>query len=237
MERDPVRQTIRDLLWKRGMTMREASLAIGRNVSYLHGFLERGSPRVLSHRDAETLAGLLGCKADALHHAERPARRKAAGPKKRRQETGQGPERGPVPLAAIPEVDVEASAGPGALAGEYVAERARWFLPDGMIRHEGGASPGAIRALRVRGDSMEPELSEGDRLLVDTARRVPETGEMFVLWDGAGLVVKRVERLPAGDDAPPRLRLKSANPGYDDYTCLADEVHIVGKVLWTLRRV
>ncbi len=173
MERDPVRQTIRDLLWKRGMTMREASLAIGRNVSYLHGFLERGSPRVLSHRDAETLAGLLGCKADALHHAERPARRKRAETKRRRRETGQGPEQGPVPLAAISEVDVEASAGPGALTGEFVAERARWFLPEGMIRHEGDASPGAIRALRVRGDSMEPELSEGDRLLVDTARRVP----------------------------------------------------------------
>ncbi|MYB12890.1 MAG: hypothetical protein F4X42_06510 [Rhodospirillaceae bacterium] len=39
---------------------------------------------------------------------------------------------------------------------------------------------------------MEPELSEGDRLLVNTLKRVPATGEMFVLWDGNGLVVKRV---------------------------------------------
>ncbi len=49
---------------------------------------------------------------------------------------------------------------------------------------------------------MEPELSEGDRLLVDTARRVPATGEMFVLWDGDGLVVKRVERVHADGGAP-----------------------------------
>ncbi len=233
MERDPVRQNIRDLLWKRGMNMREVSLAIGRNVSYLHGFLERGTPKVISHQDAEKLAGLLGCKAGDLHHAERPPRRKGAGAKKRRR---QEMEPGPVPLAAVPEVDVEASAGPGALADEFVAERARWFLPEGMIRYEGGANPGAIRVLRVRGESMEPELSEGDRLLVDTARRVPETGEMFVLWDGSGLVVKRVEHVNDAGGAP-ELRLKSANPDYADYTCLAQDVHIVGKVLWTVRRV
>ena len=233
MERDPVRQNIRDLLWQRGMTMREASLAIGRNVSYLHGFLERESPKVLSHQDAETLAGVLGFKAQARHHAEGPPRRKGAGTRKRRRQTM---EPGLVPLAGIPEVDVEASAGPGALADEFVAERARWFLPEGMIRYEGGAAPGAIRVLRVRGESMEPELSEGDRLLIDTARRVPETGEMFVLFDGNGLVVKRVEHVPA-DGGAPELRLKSANPDYADYTALASDVHIVGKVLWTVRRV
>ena len=233
MERDPVRQKIRDLLWKRGLNMRETSLAMGRNASYLHGFLERESPKVLSHQDAEKLAGLLGCKAEALHHAKRPPRRKGAEAKKpRRREMDQGP----VPLAGVPEVDVEASAGPGALAEAFVAERARWFLPEGMIRYEGDASPGAIRVLRVRGESMEPELSEGDRLLIDTARRVPATGEMFVLWDGSGLVVKRVEPVP-GDGSAPELRLKSANPDYADYTCFAQDVYIVGKVLWTVRRV
>ena len=129
-----------------------------------------------------------------------------------------------------------ASAGPGALADDHVIEKARWFLPEGMIRHEGGANPDAIRVLRVRGESMEPELSEGDRLLVDTSRRVPATGEMFVLWDGNGLVVKRVESVNEPGSAPV-LRLKSANADYADYTCLTAEAHIVGKVLWTVRRV
>ena len=43
----------------------------------------------------------------------------------------------------IPEMEVEASAGPGALAEEFVTERARWFLPAGMIRYAGSASPDA----------------------------------------------------------------------------------------------
>ena len=196
-------------------------------------FSSAAPSKVISHQDAEKLTGLLGCKAGDLHHAERPPRRKGTGAKKRRR---QEMEPGPVPLAAVPEVDVEASTGPGTLADEFVAERARWFLPEGMIRYEGGANPGAIRVLRVRGESMEPELSEGDRLLIDTARRVPETGEMFVLWDGSGLVVKRVEHVN-DDGGAPELRLKSANPDYNDYTVLAEDVHIVGKVLWTVKRV
>ena len=129
---------------------------------------------------------------------------------------------------------MEASAGPGALNEEFAVEKARWYLPEGMIRYEGDASPDNLRILRVRGDSMEPELRDGDRLMVDVARRVPATGEMFVLWDGNGLVVKRIEVVP--DAGPPRLRLISANPHYTDYTCDVEEAHIVGKVLWTVRR-
>ena len=131
-------------------------------------------------------------------------------------------------------MEVEAAAGPGALADEFVIEKARWFLPEGMIRYEGDASPDDLRILRARGNSMKPELREDDRLMVDVARRIPATGEMFVQWDGTGLVDKRIEHVRDAD--PPQLRLKSANPDYDDYTCLAEEVHIVGKVLWTVRR-
>ena len=233
MQDDPVRQKIRDLLWERGLNMREASLAIGRNVSYVHGFLERGTPKVLSHRDAESLAGVLGCEAQDLRHAKRPPTRKGRGRKPR---GGRALAELLAPLTGIQEMEVEASAGPGALADEHVAEKARWFLPEGMIRHEGGANPDAVRVLRVRGESMEPELSEGDRLLVDTSRRVPATGEMFVLWDGNGLVVKRVERIAdAGGEAG--LRLKSTNAEYADYTAPAGDVHVVGKVLWTVRKV
>ena len=119
-------------------------------------------------------------------------------------------------MATVAEMEVEAAAGPGAWHEEFVLEKARWRLPEGMVRHEGDADPEALRILRVRGNSMEPEMREGDRLVVDTARRVPGAGELFVLWDGDGLVVKRVE--PAHEPGPPKLRLHSANPAYPPYT-------------------
>ena len=98
-----------------------------------------------------------------------------------------------------------------------------------------GAEPENVRILRARGDSMEPAVHDGDRLPVGTGRKTPATGEMAVLRDGGGLVVKRVESVPRTD--PPRLRPTSANPAYPPCTCLADEARMVGTVPWVLRRV
>ena len=227
---DPVRQKIRDLLWKKGVTMRDASAAIGRGPSYMHQFLERGTPAVLNYGDSGKLAELLDCDPDELRHEETPKRR----PQKRRRRHAPAAVPGE-PVAPIPELAVDAAAGPGAAGEDYAEEAARWYIPENMIRHEGGGDPGSIRILRARGDSMEPGIFDGDRMLVDVSRRNPATGETAVLWDGAGLVVKKVEIVPHAE--PPRLRLLSANPDYEPYECLAAEAHVVGTVLWSLRRM
>lgn len=80
---------------------------------------------------------------------------------------------------------------------------------------------------------MEPLVGEGDRLIVDISRRVPATGEMAVLWDGLGLVVKRVEDVSGSD--PAELRVISADPAYEPYAVSSHDVHMVGKVVWVLR--
>ena len=105
---------------------------MGRNVTYLHQFLTRGQPRVLGYRDSETLAEMLGCDADELRHDTVPPRKQSK--RKRRPAPAGLPG---VPLSSVPEMEVEASAGPGALADEFVIEKARWFLSEGMIRYEG----------------------------------------------------------------------------------------------------
>ena len=98
-----------------------------------------------------------------------------------------------------------------------------------MLRHESGAASDNLRILRARGDSMEASVGEGDRLIVDVSRRRPATGEMAVLWDGLGLVVKRVEAVTGSD--PAKLRQISANPTYAPYEVRAQDVHMVGKVV------
>ena len=234
VRRDPLRLRLRDLLRRNDLTLKDASLAIGRNKTYLHQYVDKGIPAVLGYRDTETLGRMLGCDPSELRHEAVPKRR----PMKRK------PPRMPAglpgaPLAAILEVTVEVSTGAGAVTEEFVSETALWHWPENMIRHEAGADPESLRILRVRGNSMEPELSDGDRIVVDVSRRLPSTGETFVLWDGNGLVVKRVDAVRSGaahEDEPPRLRLISANPDYAPYSCLAHDAHIVGKVLWVIRR-
>ena len=235
VRRDPVRLRLKDLLRRNDLTLKDASLAIGRNKTYLHQYVDKGVPAVLGYRDTETLAEMLGCDPSELRHEAVPKRR----PMKRR------PPRIPAglpgaPLVAVREVTVEVSAGAGTFAEEFVSETALWHWPENMIRHEAGAEPENLRILRVRGNSMEPELRDGDRIVVDVSRRLPATGETFVLWDGIGLVVKHVEVMrgdAVDDDDPPRLRLISANPDYAPYSCLAEDAHILGKVVWVVRRV
>ena len=132
----------------------------------MHQFLHRGIPAALNYCDSEKLGQLLGCSSSELRPAEAPKRK----PRKRRRRTPPAAIPG-ARLAAIPEMAVEAAAGAGALIEEFTHEKARWHLPEGMIRHEGDAEPGNLRVLRARGDSMEPLVSDGDRLLVDVARR------------------------------------------------------------------
>ena len=58
----------------------------------------------------------------------------------------------------IGEGDVSGPVLGGAMLGT-AAETARRYLPQAMVHYEGDAD-------RVRGNSMEPEMREGDRLLV-----------------------------------------------------------------------
>ena len=58
-------------------------------------------------------------------------------------------------------------------------------------------------------------LSSGDRVLIDTSQRVPVPPGVFAIWDGMGLVSKRIEHEPNSD--PAMVVIKSVNPEYQTY--------------------
>jgi len=60
---------------------------------------------------------------------------------------------------------------------------------------------------------------------------VPVPPGIFAIWDGMGLVAKRIEHEPNSD--PAMVVIKSVNPEYQTYERMAEEVHIVGRVVWT----
>ena len=87
-------------------------------------------------------------------------------------------------------------------------------------------------------DDEEPEIREGDWVVVDPASRLPEAGGAFLLRNGERLVARRVEAMRgdgAEEDERPRLRLIPADNGHAP--CRAEDVHIQDKVLWVVRRV
>ena len=128
----------------------------------------------------------------------------------------------------IDELDVRASAGDG-LAGDGEKVVAEWQLPTEVVRFYSSAPATDLRFITVLGDSMEPTLQPGQRVLVDTGDRTPTPPGIFVVWDGLGLVVKRVQALAHSE--PMRVRITSDNPQYDGYERSLTEAYIQGRVI------
>src|SRR6266404_545760 len=53
---------------------------------------------------------------------------------------------------------------------------------------------------------------------------------IFVIWDGMGIVAKRIEHVPHSES--PKIVIKSINPEYQTYERDGEEVNIVGRVIW-----
>jgi SOS-response transcriptional repressor LexA len=203
---------------------RSLSLKAGLNETAIRDIVEGTDPKVGT---VEKIAKALGCTiADLL--AERRARAIA-------------------PLAdgdmvAISELDVHIAAGPGSAddmqglmtAHEHSAVIGIHSYPASSFREAFSIDPGRVRIVAVRGDSMEPRLWSGQRVMVDIDDKTPSPPGIFVIWDGLGLVIKRVEVI-AGSD-PLRVRLTSANPAYAPYERTIEEAHINGRVIGTWSR-
>lgn len=145
--------------------------------------------------------------------------------------------------ASIVEIDVRAGLGGGGEAGSHPVNvggimhaddiKAVWNLPEAYVRTELRASPAAVRIVEVIGDSMSPTLESGDRVAINTEDINPSPPGVFALWDGFGLVIKRLERIFGSD----RLRVISDNPAHQIVELAAEEIRIVGRACWRAHRL
>lgn len=138
-------------------------------------------------------------------------------------------------FVSIPSVEVTASMGGGNLVTDEVENGEPYNFQRSWILHDLKADPANLRIMHVEGDSMIPTLRSGDVVLVDLAKRSPTPPGIFVLFDGMGLVAKRLEHIPNND--PPKVRVISDNTFYGPYERTADEVSIIGRIRWFAREI
>lgn len=134
----------------------------------------------------------------------------------------------------IPEYDVRVAAGGGALI-EGSDIRATWGFSSDYVTRELRANAQALNMVEVIGDSMEPKLSPGDRIIVNQNDVNPTPPGVFALWDGYGLVVKNVQRVHRSE--PEKLLLISENAIYPSYEVFIDEIKIIGRVISCLKKM
>lgn len=211
------RARLLELAQVRGVSLAALSELLGRNPSYLQQFIRKGSPRKLEEQDRATLARFFGVGEEELREAQEISYVK---PPKRR-ESGEWVE--------VPRLDLGASAGPGAITGgegafDTFRFSRRWLAEQGLESAQ-------LSAIKVEGDSMEPLLNDGDEILVDRSPR-PFRDGIHVVRLGETLMVKRV-----ANAGPGRVALLSQNMAYPPVEVAADEVAIIGRVVWKGGRV
>lgn len=122
----------------------------------------------------------------------------------------------------VPFLSQLVSAGPGEELEPYDESAGLICLPEGEAR-------GDLRALRVRGDSMEPTLRPGDIVVCDLGGWRGDG--LYVLRDNESAYVKRVRRIREG------LEVMSDNPAYASWSCPLEELVVVGRVCYSVIRL
>lgn len=216
MEINDTRANLLRLSAERGVSLAALSALIGRNSSYLQQFVRKGSPRKLEENDRRTLARFFGVDDSLLGGDGDDAPEEISFTAKAKPSHSD--------WVDVPRLALDASAGPGALAGAEQPFGALRFS-QGWLRGM-GLDPARLTTIAVAGDSMQPTLNDGDEILVDQSRQTPRDG-IHVVRVGDTLLVKRIDM-----GRPGRIRLRSDNAIYDPLDLAPDEVAVIGRVVW-----
>ena len=140
---------------------------------------------------------------------------------------------GTLPIA-VPLFDVRAAAGGGAQLSEGAEDQTDSIgFPPALLHRITAAPANRLKLITITGDSMASTLEDGDLVMIDGASIAPSPPGVFVLDDGVGLVAKRIDAVP--NTHPQELLLSSDNPAYVTYQRRSDDVHIVGRIIWSAR--
>jgi len=131
----------------------------------------------------------------------------------------------------IPKVKARLSAGGGSFEvgseiEDYYAFRKDWLSIKGTINK--------MVLMDIFGNSMEPEMKDGDTILIDESQKDILAGAIYAVGIDDTIMVKRLEKHPN------KLVLLSDNKDYSPIYLQAseiDSVRIIGKVIWICRKL
>jgi phage repressor protein C with HTH and peptisase S24 domain len=131
----------------------------------------------------------------------------------------------------VPKIMARLSAGGGSFETEpeikeFYSFRKDWLSKKGKARD--------MVLMDIFGNSMEPELKEGDTVLIDQSQKAVLAGAIYAVGLADTIVVKRLEKRPK------ELVLLSENERYPMMRFRDEEldsVRIIGKVIWVCREM
>lgn len=145
--------------------------------------------------------------------------------------TGAGVPEDATDYAYIPLYDARVSAGHGSWTeGAHVL--AQLAFTRYSLRKK-GLDPANLSAIRVSGDSNEPDLRDGDTVVLDHSRTEVDQEGYYVILLGDHLFAKRLQLQIGGG-----MAVISANPAYQTMMVAKEHLSdlvIIGRVVWGSR--
>ena len=108
----------------------------------------------------------------------------------------------------------------------YYAFRKEWLTTKGNINK--------MVLMDIFGNSMEPEIKDGDTVLIDESQKDILAGAVYAVGIDDTIMVKRLEKHPN------KLVLHSDNKDYSPIYLQGNEINsvrIIGKIIWICREV
>lgn len=123
-----------------------------------------------------------------------------------------------------------ASGGDGLVNEDYPEVVRDLEIAEWQLRRQIGflPAPGRVRLMTVRGDSMYPDIKNGDVVLVDTAAAFYDGDGLYLINIHGHTFIKRMQMMMDG------MHVLSTNPKYSSQTIPpeeVDQVHFGGRVL------
>ena len=129
--------------------------------------------------------------------------------------------------------NVSASCGNGVMVFD---ERQTAYYPiSKQLFRQIGASQNDTNIIFATGDSMNPEIKDGDALMVDCSKKDVVDGQIYVIRYDGQLLCKRLQKVP-----PCSVKVISDNSKYDAYCIdfskeIDFDFEVIGRVMWYSR--
>lgn len=131
----------------------------------------------------------------------------------------------------VPLVKARLSAGQGSFEVEGEVEGYCAFS-SAFLRRKG--NPASMVVMKVQGDSMQPEIMDGDAVLIDQSKKEVRLGRIYAVGFEDAIYLKRIDKEPG------KIILKSVNPEYRPIVIelgeqIFDSFRVIGQILWVGR--
>lgn len=134
---------------------------------------------------------------------------------------------------AVRKLDLSYAMGDGANLDHYYVDEEEVLFDPGFLRRITRAPAESLFVAKGDGDSMFPTLINDDEVVIDTSQRVLNMQDR--IWACAYLGAGMIKRLRVTDKKT--VEIRSDNETVGSQTVAADDLHIIGRVIWIGRRV